>query len=44
MISFPFAQLMLSDSPGIHTHYGSEKVLREAVLKVDFRKIKGFGE
>ena len=38
--SFPFAQHMLSDSPGTHTHYGSEKALREAVEKVNFRKIK----
>ena len=38
-ISFPYAQHMLSDAPGIHTHYGSEKALREAVEKVDFNKI-----
>lgn len=44
VISFPFAQHMLSDSPGVHTHYGSEKALKEAVTKVDFKKIKGFGE
>lgn len=44
VISFPFAQHMLSDSPGVHTHYGSEKALREAVMKVDFKKIKGFGK
>lgn len=40
VVSFPFAQHMLSDSPGTHTHYGSEKALREAVEKVNFRKIK----
>ena len=39
VISFPYAQHMLSDAPGIHTHYGSEKALREAVEKVDFNKI-----
>ncbi len=37
---FPFAQHMLSDSPGQMTHYGSEKALRVAVEKVDFSKIK----
>jgi len=41
-VSFPFAQHMLSDSPGVHTHYGNEKALRDAVLKVDFKKIKSF--
>lgn len=40
-VSFPFAQHMLSDSPGQRTHYGSEEKLRAAVGKVDFRKIKG---
>lgn len=39
VVSFPYAQHMLSDAPGAHTHYGSEKVLREAVEKVDFNKI-----
>ncbi len=39
-VSFPFAQHMLSDAPGARTHYGSEKALREAVMKVDFKKIK----
>lgn len=39
-VCFPFAQHMLSDSPGQQTHYGNEKSLREAVEKVDFRKIK----
>lgn len=36
VISFPYAQHMLSDAPGVHTHYGSEKALREAVEKVKF--------
>lgn len=39
--SFPFAQHMLSDSPGQRTHYGSAEKLRAAVEKVDFAKIKG---
>lgn len=42
VVSFPFAQHMLSDSPGTHTHYGSEKALREAVEKIDFKNIKNF--
>ena len=42
VISFPYAQHMLSDAPGIHTHYGSEQALRAAVEKVDFKKIKNF--
>ena len=37
---FPFAQHMLSDSPGQQTHYGNEEALRKAVESVDFRKIK----
>lgn len=40
VVSFPYAQHMLSDAPGIHTHYESEKALREAVEKVDFKRIK----
>ena len=40
--SFPYAQHMLSDSPGQRTHYGSEAKLRAAVEKVDFKKIKKF--
>ena len=43
-VSFPYAQHMLSDSPGQRTHYGSEEKLRAAVNKVDFKKIKAFGE
>ena len=42
-VSFPYAQHMLSDAPGRRTHYGSEKVLREAVEKVRFSKIKTLG-
>lgn len=37
--TFPFAQHMLSDAPGMSTHYGSEALLREAVEKVNFKKI-----
>ena len=37
---FPFAQHMLSDSPGQQTHYGNEAALRRAVETVNFRKIK----
>ncbi len=40
VVSFPFAQHMLSDSPGIHTHYSSEAELRKAVEAVNFKKIK----
>ena len=39
-VCFPFAQHMLSDSPGQMTHYGSEAALRKAVEAVDFRKIR----
>lgn len=40
VLTFPFAQHMLSDSPGTQTHYGSEEKLRKAVESVDFDKIK----
>ena len=40
VVSFPFAQHMLSDAPGASTHYGSEAALRAAVEKVRFEKIK----
>ncbi len=43
-VSFPFAQHMLSDSPGQRTHYGSEEKLRAAVMRVNFRKIRTLGE
>ena len=42
-VSFPYAQHMLSDAPERRTHYGSEKALRAAVEKVDFKKIKTLG-
>ena len=41
---FPFAQHMLSDSPGTHTHYGSEEALKKAAEAVKFSSIKTFGE
>ena len=37
---FPFAQHMLSDSPGQRTHYGSEESLRSAAESVNFGEIK----
>lgn len=40
VVSFPYAQHMLSDSPGQRTHYGSEEKLRAAVETIDFGKIK----
>lgn len=43
VVSFPFAQHMLSDAPGVHTHYGNEEALRRAVELVDFKKIRSFG-
>ena len=39
VVSFPFAQHMLSDSPGTHTHYGNEAALRAAVEAVNFKHI-----
>ncbi|MBQ2695664.1 hypothetical protein IJG04_03475 [Candidatus Saccharibacteria bacterium] len=44
VVSFPFAQHMLSDAPGVHTHYGSEEALRKAVESVNFSKIKTLGK
>ncbi len=44
VVSFPYAQHMLSDAPGAHTHYGSEQALRKAAESIRFSKIKGFGE
>lgn len=44
VITFPFAQHMLSDSPGNHTHYGSEAKLRKAVEAVRFEKIRTLGD
>ncbi len=43
VISFPFAQHMLSDSPGTHTHYGNEAALRKAAESVKFSQIKTLG-
>lgn len=40
VVSFPFAQHMLSDAPGASTHYESEEALRKAVEAVRFEKIK----
>lgn len=42
-VSFPYAQHMLSDAPERRTHYGTEKALRAAVEKVNFKKIKTLG-
>lgn len=39
-VSFPYAQHMLSDSPGQSTHYGDAAKLRAAAEGVDFKKIK----
>ena len=44
VVSFPFAQHMLSDSPGTHTYYGSEEALRKAVEAVRFDRIKTLGD
>lgn len=43
VVSFPYAQHMLSDAPGTHTHYGSEEALKKAAEAVRFNKIKEFG-
>lgn len=37
---FPFAQHMLSDSPGNSTYYGDKALLQAAAEKVDFKKLK----
>ena len=39
-VCFPFAQHMLSDSPGTKTHYGSKEALKKVADAVDFKKIK----
>lgn len=36
-VCFPYAQHMLSDSPGTSTYYGSKAALRRAVNNVDFQ-------
>lgn len=38
--SFPFAQHMLSDSPGQRTHYGSETALLKAAESINFKKLR----
>lgn len=43
-VCFPYAQHMLSDSPGVKTHYGSKEALKKAAEAVNFKKIKGLGE
>lgn len=40
VVSFPFAQHMLSDAPGQQTHYDSEAALRAAAEGVNFNKIR----
>ena len=40
VVSFPFAQHMLSDAPGVHTHYSGEAELKKAVEEINFKKIK----
>ena len=40
VVSFPFAQHMLSDAPGRQTHYGNEAALRAAAEGVNFKKIR----
>ena len=42
-VCFPYAQHMLSDAPGKHTHYGNEAALRKAAEAVDFNKIRTLG-
>ncbi|MBR3220306.1 hypothetical protein IKF76_00345 [Candidatus Saccharibacteria bacterium] len=41
-VCFPFAQHMLSDSPGTRTHYGSKAALLKAAKSADFSKLKNF--
>ena len=43
-VCFPFAQHMLSDSPGRCTHYDNEKALRKAAETVKFDKIKSLSK
>ncbi|MBR0403367.1 hypothetical protein IJI55_02360 [Candidatus Saccharibacteria bacterium] len=44
VVCFPYAQHMLSDSPGQQTHYGSVALLRAAVENVDFKKLRTFSQ
>ena len=39
---FPFAQHMLSDSPGTCTHYGDKAKLQHAAENINFSKLKTF--
>lgn len=39
VVSFPYAQHMLSDAPGVHTHYDNDKALRAAAEGTDFTEI-----
>lgn len=41
---FPYAQHMLSDSPGNSTHYGSRESLQRAAEAVDFERVKRYTE
>ena len=41
---FPYAQHMLSDSPGNSTHYGNRRALKEAAESIDFQSLKTFSE
>lgn len=41
-VCFPFAQHMLSDSPGSSTFYGSKQSLAKAANSVDFTRLKTF--
>lgn len=43
-ICFPFAQHMLSDAPGVSTHYGSEELLRKAAESVDFKNLNALNK
>ena len=43
-VCFPYAQHMLSDSPGRQTHYGSKELLMAAARNVNFSKLKTFSQ
>lgn len=43
-VCFPFAQHMLSDSPGNRTHYGSKSALARAAKSVDFSRLKSLAQ
>ena len=44
IITFPYAQHMLSDAPSVHTHYKNESELLKAAKSVNFSKIKTLGQ